>query len=159
VVENIFTGSKISTPVSSLGDVDMSKGINKVILIGHLGSDPEMRYTANGTAMARFNLATSESYTDKEGARQELTEWHRIVVWRKLAEICGQYLSKGKLVYIEGRLRTRSWEKDGIKRYTTEIEARDMQMLGSAGERPQREMEEPFPSPPGGPAEEDDFPF
>jgi single-strand DNA-binding protein len=137
----------------------MSRGVNKVILIGHLGSDPEVRYTSNGTALARFSLATSESYTDKDGTRQDKTEWHRIVVWRKLAEICGQYLSKGKLVYIEGRLRTTSWEKDGIKRYTTEIEARDMQMLGPAGERPPKEFEEPFPPPPGGPAEEDDFPF
>jgi single-strand DNA-binding protein len=135
------------------------RGVNKVILIGHLGSDPEMRYTASGIAMARFNLATSESYTDKDGTRQDKTEWHRIIVWRKLAEICGQYLSKGKLVYIEGRLRTNAWEKDGVKRYTTEIEAREMQMLSSSGERPPKEFEEPFPPPPGGPAEEDDFPF
>jgi len=118
-----------------------------------------VRYTANGIAMARFSLATSESYTDKDGNRQDKTEWHKIIAWRKLAEICGQYLSKGRLVYIEGRLRTTSWEKDGVKRYTTEIEARDMQMLGPGGDRPPKETEEPFPPPPGGPAEEDDFPF
>ncbi|MBW1916536.1 MAG: single-stranded DNA-binding protein [Deltaproteobacteria bacterium] len=137
-----------------------ARGINKVILIGHLGADPELRYTANGTAVARFNLATTEGYIDKDGNRQEWTEWHRIVAWRKLAEICGQYLSKGKQVYIEGRLRTRSWEQDGVKRYTTEIEARDMQMLGSAQDRPgPREAEAPFPPPQGGPLDEDDIPF
>jgi len=137
-----------------------ARGINKVILIGHLGADPELRYTANGTAVARFNLATNESYTDKDGNRQEWTEWHRIVAWRKLAEICGQYLSKGRQVYIEGRLRTRSWEQDGVKRYTTEIEARDLQMLGSPQDRPgPREAEPPFPPPQGGPADEDDIPF
>ena len=137
----------------------MSRGVNKVILIGHLGSDPEMRYTANGTAMARFRLATSECYTDKNGTRQDNTEWHRVIVWGKLAEICSQYLSKGKLVFVEGRLRTTSYEKDGIKRYTTEIVARDMQMLGSGRKRPESGMKPPFPPPPGGPAEEDDFPF
>lgn len=134
----------------------MGRGVNKVILIGHLGADPEVRYTANGTAMARFNLATTEVYTDKDGNRQELTEWHRIVAWRKLAEFCGQYLAKGRMVYIEGRLRTRSWEKEGTKRYTTEIEARELQILSPIGERPP--VEEPFPPPPPETAEED-FPF
>ncbi len=113
----------------------MGRGVNKVILIGHLGADPEVRYTANGTAVAKFNLATSESYTDKDGNRQDKTEWHRIVAWRKLAEICGQYLTKGRLIYVEGSLQTTSWEKDGVKRYTTEIVARDMQMLDSAKDR------------------------
>lgn len=135
------------------------RGVNKVILIGNLGADPELRYTANGTAVAKLNVATTESYVDKDGNRQEQTEWHRVVVWRKLAEICGQYLSKGKQVYIEGRLRTTSYEKDGIKRYTTEIEAREMLMLGGAGERGSgREYEPPFPPPERG-APEDDIPF
>ncbi len=135
------------------------RGVNKVILIGHLGDDPEVRYTASGTAVAKFRLATNESYTDKDGNRQELTEWHRVVVWGKLAEICGQYLAKGRQVYIEGRLRTSSYEKDGIKRYSTEIVARDMQMLGSPGNRGAREMEPGFPPPPGGPLDDDDIPF
>lgn len=134
----------------------MGRGINKVILIGHLGADPEVRYTANGTAVARFNIATTEVYTDKDGNRQELTEWHRIVAWRKLAEFCGQYLAKGRMVYVEGRLRTRAWEKDGSKRYTTEVEARDLRILSPVGERPA--PEEPLPSPPPEIAE-DDFPF
>jgi single-strand DNA-binding protein len=135
------------------------RGVNKVILIGNLGSDPELRYTASGTAVAKFSVATTETYNDRDGNRQEQTEWHRIVVWRKLAEICGQYLSKGKQVYIEGRLRTTSYEKDGIKRYTTEIEAREMLMLGGPGDRGSgRELEPPFP-PPGGDLPEDDIPF
>jgi single-strand DNA-binding protein len=136
------------------------RGINKVILIGNLGADPEIRYTANGTAVARLNIATTESYIDKDGNRQEQTEWHRVVAWRKLAEICGQYLSKGKQVYIEGRLRTTSYEKDGVKRYTTEIEAREMLMLGGTGDRGagNRDYEPPFAPPPGG-VPEDDIPF
>lgn len=137
----------------------MSRGVNKVILIGHLGSDPEMRYTANGTAIAKFRLATNESYVDKSGNRQEQTEWHLVTAWGKLAEICGQYLAKGKQVFIEGRLRTTSYEKDGIKRYTTEIVARDMQMLGGGAERPGLRDEQPFPAPPGEPDGGDDFPF
>lgn len=137
----------------------MSRGVNKVILIGHLGADPEVRYTANGTAIAKFRIATTETFNDKSGNRQELTEWHNITAWGKLAEICGQYLAKGKQVYIEGRLRTTSYEKDGVKRYSTEIIARDMQMLGAAPERAGTREEPPFPPPPGGTAEEDDFPF
>jgi len=133
------------------------RGINKVILIGNLGDDPEVRYTASGTAVAKFRLATNESYTDKDGNRQEQTEWHRVVVWGKLAEICGQYLAKGRQVYIEGRLRTSSYEKDGIKRYTTEVVARDMQMLGSAPNRSGRDFDPGFAPPAGG--EEDDIPF
>jgi single-strand DNA-binding protein len=137
----------------------MAGGINKVILVGNLGADPEIRYTATGTAVARFNMATSETFTDREGNRQERTEWHRVVAWRKLAEICGQYLSKGRQVYIEGRLRTSSYEKDGIKRYTTEIEAREMLMLGGPGDRTDsRGGEAPF-SPPEGGVPEDDIPF
>lgn len=111
-----------------------SRGLNKVMLIGHLGGDPELRYTSSGVPMATFTLATNESWTDKDGNKQELTEWHRIVAWRKLGEICGQYLTKGKQVFIEGRLQTRSWEdQNGVKRYTTEVIANNMQMLGSAG--------------------------
>ncbi len=135
------------------------RGVNKVILVGHLGADPELRYTASGTAVAKFNVATTETYTSKDGVRNEQTEWHRVVAWRKLAEICGQYLSKGKQVYLEGRLRTTSYEKDGVKRYTTEIEAREMVMLGGPGDRPSsREFESPFPPPEGG-VPEDDIPF
>ena len=106
-------------------------GINKVILIGRLGQDPEVRYTPDGTAVANFSIATSEEWKDKQtGEKRERTEWHRIVVWRRLGEICGEYLSKGRQVYIEGRLQTRSWEKDGVTRYTTEIVASDVQFLG-----------------------------
>ena len=108
--------------------------VNKVILIGRLGADPEVRYTPSGTPAANFRIATSEVWNDKQGQRQEKTEWHRIVAWRRLGEICGEYLSKGKQVYIEGRLQTRDWEdKDGNKRYTTEIIANQMQMLGPKG--------------------------
>jgi single-strand DNA-binding protein len=111
----------------------MARGINKVILIGNLGADPEMKYTASGTPMCTFRLATTEQYKDREGNQQERTEWHRVVTWSKLAEICGQYLSKGKQVYVEGSLRTRSWDDaDGNKRYMTEINARDIQFLSGA---------------------------
>ena len=111
------------------------RGVNKVILIGNLGGDPELRSTPGGTSVATFTLATNETWNDKDGAKQERTEWHRIVAWGRLAEICGQYLQKGRQVYIEGRLQTRSWEdKQGNQRKTTEIVARDMQMLGSRGE-------------------------
>lgn len=107
--------------------------VNKVTLIGRLGGDPEVRYTTSGTAIANFTLATSENWKDKEGNKQEKTEWHKIVAFRRLAEICGEYLVKGKQIYIEGRIQTRQWEdKDGNKRYTTEIVANQMQMLGSA---------------------------
>lgn len=110
--------------------------VNKVILIGNLGRDPEIRYTTSGQAVANFTLATTERYTNKSGERQEETEWHRIVAWGRLAEICGEYLSKGRMVYIEGSIRTRSWEdKEGNTRYTTEIVARNMQMLGGQGGR------------------------
>jgi len=111
------------------------RGVNKVILVGNLGGDPELRTTPGGTSVATFTLATNETWNDKDGTRQERTEWHRIVAWGRLAEICGQYLSKGRQVYIEGRLQTRSWEdKQGNQRKTTEVIAREMQMLGSRGE-------------------------
>ncbi len=107
-------------------------GINKAILVGRLGGDPEVRYTPSGVAVANFNIATSEEWKDKDtGEKKERTEWHRIVAWSKLGEICGEYLSKGRQVYIEGRIQTRSWEdRDGNKRYTTEIVASDVQFLG-----------------------------
>ena len=132
-------------------------GINKVILVGNLGADPEMRYTAGGTAVCKFRIATSERYKDRQGNMQERTDWHRITAWGKLAEICGQYLAKGKQVYIEGRLEYGSYEKEGVKHYTTDIVANTMQMLGLAGGRTQ-EPEPPFGPPPGG-VPEDDIPF
>ncbi|MBA2849332.1 single-stranded DNA-binding protein [Thermosulfuriphilus ammonigenes] len=121
----------------------MGRGsVNKVILIGHLGADPEIRYTADGTPVATFRLATNETWTGKNGQREERTEWHRIVAFGKLAEICGEYLSKGRQVYIEGRLQTRSWEdREGVKRYTTEIVATAMQMLDSRGSTPEVQAE------------------
>lgn len=112
----------------------MARGINKVILVGNLGKDPEVRYTSNGGAVANLTIATSEQWTDKQsGQKQEKTEWHRVVMFGKLGEIAGEYLRKGSQVYLEGRLQTREWEKDGVKRYTTEIVANDMQMLGGRG--------------------------
>ncbi|MCP4914314.1 MAG: single-stranded DNA-binding protein [Oligoflexia bacterium] len=105
--------------------------INKVILIGRLGQDPELKYTPGGTAVANFSVATSESWADKSGQKQEKTEWHRIVVWGKLAELCNQYLAKGRQAFIEGSLQTRSWEdQQGQKKYTTEIVAKNIQFLG-----------------------------
>ena len=143
-------------------------GINKVILIGRLGSDPEVRYTPSGVAVANFNIATSEEWKDKDsGEKKERTEWHRIVAWRRLGEICGEYLSKGKQVYIEGRLQTRDWEdRDGNKRYTTEIVATDVQFLGardsSESARPRSTSSTSSADFQGGPAQgpaDDDIPF
>jgi single-strand DNA-binding protein len=106
--------------------------VNKVILVGNLGKDPELRYTPSGAAVATFSIATTERYKDRDGNRQEKTEWHNIVAWRQLAEICGKYLHKGKQVYIEGKIQTRSYDdRDGNKKYITEIVADQMQMLGS----------------------------
>ena len=111
----------------------MARGINKVILVGHLGKDPEVRYSPNGGAVANITLATSESWKDKtSGEKQERTEWHRVVFFGRLAEIAGEYLKKGAQIYVEGRLQTRKWQdKEGKDRYTTEIVANEMQMLGS----------------------------
>jgi single-strand DNA-binding protein len=111
----------------------MARGVNKVILIGNLGNDPDIRYTASGAAVANISLATAESWRDKEtGEQQERTEWHRIVFFGRLAEIVGEYLKKGSQIYVEGRLQTRKWQdKEGNDRYTTEIVANEMQMLGS----------------------------
>ena len=112
----------------------MARGVNKVILIGNLGRDPETRYSQAGNAVTHFSLATSDSWRDRQsGEQQERTEWHNIVCFSRLAEIAGQYLRKGSKVYIEGSLRTSSWEQDGQKRFRTEIAAREMQMLDSRG--------------------------
>jgi len=109
--------------------------VNKALLIGRLGADPEVRYTPDGTMVVNFRLATDLQWKDKNGERLQKTEWHRIVAYGKLAEICSNYLSKGKLIFVEGRIQTRSWEdKDGVKRSTTEIVASNMQMLDSKGQ-------------------------
>ena len=117
-------------------------GINKVILVGNLGKDPDMRYTAGGDAVANLSIATSESWNDNQtGEKKEKTEWHRVVFFRRIAEVCGEYLKKGSSVYIEGSLRTRDWEDDqGNKEYTTEIIGREMQMLG--GRRSEENMDQ-----------------
>jgi len=113
----------------------MSGSVNKVILIGRLGKDPEMKYTPSGVPVAKFSLATDENFKDRAGEQQKRTEWHNIVAWSKLAEICGEYLTKGKQVYIEGRIQSRQWEdQSGNKRTSYEIIARDMKMLGSKGD-------------------------
>ena len=142
--------------------------LNKVILIGNLGADPELRYTPSGRAVVNFRMATTRQWNTQDGERREETEWHRIVAFSKLAEICGQYLKKGAPVYVEGRLQTRSWEdQNGMKRYTTEIVVNEMQMLGS------RQQNEPAADAPGGtggaapeatpaapdPGADDDLPF
>jgi single-strand DNA-binding protein len=113
----------------------MARGLNKVMLIGNLGADPEVRYTAGGSAIANIRLATAESWRDKEsGDQQERTEWHRVVFFGRLAEIAGEYLKKGSQIYVEGRLQTRKWQnKEGVDQYSTEIIANDMQMLGGRG--------------------------
>jgi len=143
-----------------------NRGVNKVILIGNLGADAELRYTPNGTAVANFRVATTEVWKDKDGNLQERTEWHRVVAWRKLAEVAGEWFKKGQQVYIEGRLRTRSWEdKDGNKRFTTEIYADNVQMLGrkvegepAAAPEAVEPPEAPEPGLPAG-APEEDLPF
>lgn len=143
----------------------MASGLNKAILIGNLGRDPEVRYTPSGVAVANFSIATSESWTNKEGGKETRTEWHRIVAFGKLGEICGEYLSKGKQVYIEGRIQTRDWEdQNGVKRYTTEIVASQMLMLGTkdAGETIKPDAAAAAAAGPGAPLqapEDDDIPF
>jgi single-strand DNA-binding protein len=130
--------------------------MNRVTLIGNLGKDPELRYTPSGTALAKFTLATNRKFTDRDGQRQEKTEWHRIVAWAKLAEICAQYLTKGKQVMIEGRIEYGSYEKDGVKHYSTDIIAENMEMLGSRG---YSEPGEPGVLSRPAPIEQDDIPF
>jgi single-strand DNA-binding protein len=113
----------------------VARGINKVILVGNLGKDPELSYLPSGQSVAKFSLATSRSYKDKNGELKEETEWHNIVAWGKLGEICAQYLTKGRQAYIEGRIQSRTWEgRDGNKRTSVDIVASDMQMLGGRGE-------------------------
>lgn len=152
----------------------MAASVNKVILVGHLGADPEIRYTPSGQAVATLRVATNE-WIGQGDQRKETTEWHRVVVWAKQAERCSQYLKKGRQVYIEGRLRTRSWEdREGTRHYSTEIVANVVQFLGSgpgAGEyppdnsfppRPRKEATEPDMAPaeePAAPPEDDEFPF
>lgn len=119
--------------------------VNKVILVGNLGADPETRFMPNGDAVANIRLATTESWKDKaSGEKREITEWHRVVLYRKLGEIAGQYLKKGSAVYVEGRIRTRKWQdKEGQERYTTEIEANEMQMLGGKSDRSESAPSQP----------------
>lgn len=128
-------------------------GINKVIIVGNLGKDPELRHTPQGQPVANFPIATSEAWTGKDGQKQERTEWHRVVVWGKLAELCGKYLSKGRKAYVEGRLQTRAWDgQDGQKRYTTEVIANTVQFLDSAssdrGHAASAQDDSPFGAPP-----------
>jgi single-strand DNA-binding protein len=135
-------------------------GVNKVILLGRLGQDPTVRYTSNGTAVANFSIATSETWKDQSGEKKERTEWHRIVAFGKLGEICVEYLTKGKQVYIEGRLQTQEWEdRDKNKRTTTQIIITTMQMLGSPGEGKAADKKEPPHAAEPGPAWDDDIPF
>jgi len=148
-------------------------GVNKVILIGNLGANPELRYTQGQQAVANLRLATTERWTDKSGQKQEATEWHRVVVWGRQAEIAGQYLTKGRQIYVEGSIRTRQWQdQQGQKRYSTEIVARNIQMLGGRGERSPEDMGAAVPAdaaatvPPDDPIQDnfgggpdDDIPF
>lgn len=138
-------------------------GLNQVTLVGNLGRDPEVRFTAGAQAVANFSIATSEKWKDKEGKQQERTEWHRIVAWGKLAELCGEYLKKGKQVAVVGKLQTREWEKDGVKRYSTEIVARDVVFLGggerSSGERSESSSSGQQSSAPPASGEPEDIPF
>jgi len=134
----------------------MSRSLNKVQLIGLLGKDPELKYTPSGVAVASFSIATSEKWKDDGGNWQEKTEWHNIVAWRKLAEICGEYLRKGKKVYIEGKLQTRNYEKDGVKRYVTEIVAEQLIMLDGKTEKNDEQQQT---APVGDTPKDDDLPF
>jgi len=143
--------------------------VNKVILLGRLGRDPNMRYTPAGAAVADFSLATNRVYTDANGNQIKKTDWHRIVVWRKLAEVANNYLKKGSLVYIEGRLETRSWtDQNNVTRYMTEVIGEILQMVGPKADRPEAPMEEPQvpeelptaePEAPPPEPSEDDLPF
>jgi single-strand DNA-binding protein len=149
----------------------MAGGVNKVILVGNLGADPDMRYTPSGAGVCELRIATSDSWTDKNGQRQERTEWHRVIVWGKRAEVCAKYLAKGRQVYVEGRIQTRNYDdKDGNKRYITEVIANDVQFLGGkdgGGARRDHSDSPPPPepdfygSPGGGPggSPDDDIPF
>jgi single-strand DNA-binding protein len=140
--------------------------VNKVILVGNLGKDPEVRYTPGGQAVAKFPVATTDNWTDQSGQRQEKTEWHNVVVWGKQAETCGQYLAKGRQVYLEGAIRSRSYDdRDGNKRYITEVVAQRVQFLGGGGSGGGRGAQHEgggaggFDDFAGGPIPEDDVPF
>ena len=141
----------------------MARSLNKVMLIGNLGKDPELRYTTGGVAVASFSLATNETWKDQDGNQQERTEWHNIVAWRKLAEISGEYLKKGRKVYIEGRIQTRSYDdrNTGAKRYITEIVADNLILLDprGAGESPAPAAPSEDQGSNGGPVGKDDLPF
>lgn len=139
----------------------MARSVNKVTLIGRLGRDPELKYTAGGSAYCRFSIATDDSWTDRNtGERQERTEWHNIIAWEKLAEICGQYLTKGRQVYIEGSIQSRQWEdQDGNKRTSFDIRARDMVMLGTPGGANAGAAAAGASAPQSSPATDDDIPF
>lgn len=142
--------------------------VNKVILLGRLGKDPELKYTTSGAAVSTFSMATDLAWKDQDGNQKQVTEWHRIVAWRKLAEIVGNYLKKGSLVYVEGRLQTRSWnDKNGVTRYTTEVVADNLTMVGPKMDRADAPMDAPPPVDEIGPSasdvapepSEDDLPF
>ncbi len=139
----------------------MAKSVNKVILIGHVGRTPEIRYTQNRAPVASFTLATNESWTSQTGEKQERTEWHKIVAWRKLAEICQEYVQKGSLLYVEGKIQTRSYEKDGVKHYITEIVANNIGLLDRKGPGIEAEPEVPIDSLPPEPQTggDDEVPF
>ncbi len=137
-----------------------SRSVNKVILLGNLGKDPELRYTNSGVAVATFSLATNEQRRDASGTVQEKTEWHNIVAWSKLAEICGEYLKKGSKIYLEGRLQYRTYDdKNGVKRYVTEIVMDQMVMLDARSSTPAAGESLPTPPPEPGPEKVDDLPF
>jgi single-strand DNA-binding protein len=135
-------------------------GVNKVILVGNLGADPEVRYSSAGTAVVNFRIATSENWTNKEGGKETRTDWHRVVAFGKLGEICAEYLRKGKQIYVEGKLRTRSWDdKEGNKRWITEVVANNMVMLGQAADQSKGMAGEPGEVPPEPQHQEEDIPF
>ena len=138
----------------------MARGVNKAIIVGNVGQDPEVRYMPSGSAVAELSVATTESWKDKQsGDKQERTEWHRIVAWRRLGEICGQYLTKGREVYVEGKLQTRSWEQDGATKYMTEIIASTVQFLGGRDDSGGGQGNTNYPEPPATDTSEDDIPF
>jgi len=164
----VLTKNKKNTHITKKQISKRSNMLNKVMIIGNLGADPEIRHTQGGDPVATFNIATTEKWKGKDGQQQEQTEWHRVVVWRRLAEICGEYLHKGSKVYIEGKIQTRKWQdQNGNDRYTTEIVAREMKMLDSRGDSGSGSTgfgEPPLPDAPadgnfGGGGTGDDVPF
>jgi single-strand DNA-binding protein len=173
LLENRLSNRAATVRFSNRRSTNMAGGVNKVILVGNLGADPEVRFTPSGQAVANFRIATSESWTDKSGQKQERTEWHRIVVWGKLGELCGEYLAKGRQCFVEGRLQTREWtDKENKKNYTTEVVASNVVFLGGRGEgagtgRPRANGASDFGPPPpqmeelnqAAGAAEDDIPF